>query len=413
MTTGSRRVQATAWTGFPGRAVLALALVALGCEDPAGDDAIPVGVMLSYTGYLAASSINSERALLMAVDAANEAGGVSNRPIRLLTRDTRSNATKAVEAARELLQANPALVIGPDTTELITQIGPLLQDRTMILPSLNTSSDVRWKAPSWFVMGPSLGRVACELVAQMRIDGRTKPVVLVNPNGYNSELAWDLGNRYGMSKLVMASDGPVDPTVLGMIVSGQADSFVLAAFPSSASTLVYALTAVGGLVDPTRFYLSPVLHTPAFLESIPRGLLDGARGVSPGTVAGAGDFRQAFLARWQDAALDDAFPFYDAGAVAILALQRAVTKTGQVPDKAGLSEHIIAVTRSGGTPIRWNDLALGLARLRDNQEIDYFGLSGQLQFDANGKTRSASTTWWNIEGTFKSVQQSSECAQVD
>jgi hypothetical protein len=43
----------------------------------------------------------------------------------------------------------------------------------------------------------------------------------------------------------------------------------------------------------------------------------------------------------------------------------------------------------------------------------YFGLSGQLQFDANGKTRSASTTWWNIDGTFKSVQQSSECAQVD
>ena len=30
-----------------------------------------------------------------------------------------------------------------------------------------------------------------------------------------------------------------------------------------------------------------------------------------------------FQARWQDEALDDAFPFYDAGAVAVLGLQRA------------------------------------------------------------------------------------------
>jgi branched-chain amino acid transport system substrate-binding protein len=396
-------------------AILPLALVALGCDDPPqeDEDTLRIGVILSYTGYLAASSINSERALLMAIETANQAGGIGNRRLRLLTRDTRSNATKAVETTRQLLETDPAVIIGPDTTDLITQIGPLLQNRTLILPSLSTSADVRWKAPSWFVMGPSLGRVACELVAQLKADGRTKPVVVVNPSGYNSELAWDLGNRYGMSKQVL-SNGGSDPSTINNLLSGTADSFVLAAFPSSASTLVYALTAIGGLPDPTRWYLSPVLHTPAFLDSIPRGLLDGARGVSPGTVAGAADFRAAFLARWQDAALDDAFPFYDGGALAILAIARAIAKEGAVPGGAGLAPHVVAVTKPGGTPVRWNDLGRGIALLRDGTEIEYFGLSGQLQFDSNGKTRGTPTSWWNIgQGAFQDVQQNSDCDQVD
>jgi branched-chain amino acid transport system substrate-binding protein len=393
--------------------IAAIALAVPGCDEPPADDSIRIGVILSFTGYLAASSINSERALLMAIESVNQAGGIGRRPLRMSTRDTRSDASKAIESTQHLLETDPAVIIGPDTTDLITQIGPLLQKRTLILPSLNTSSDVRWKQPSWFIMGPSLGRVTCELVAQMKADGRTKPLVIVNPSGYNSELAWDLGNRYGMSKQVLPN-GASDPSIVDAILSWSADSYVLAAFPSSASTLVYALTAIGGLPDPTRWYLSPVLHTPAFLESIPRGLLDGARGVSPGTVAGAADFRAAFQARWQDVALDDAFPFYDAGALAILALARAIAKEGTVPSDAGLAPHVIAVTVPGGTPVRWNDLAKGIALLQAGTEIEYFGLSGQLQFDSNGKTRSAPTNWWNIgEGSFQDVQENSDCDEVN
>ena len=284
----------------------------------------------------------------------------------------------------------------------------------MILPSLNTSSDVRWKSASWFVMGPSLGRVGCELDTLLKADGRSKPLLLHNPTGYNSELAWDLGNRYGITKRVLSPNFSSEPAILDAITAGGADSFVLAAFPRLASTLVYALAAMGGIPDPTRWYLSPTLHTPAFLESIPRGLLDGARGVSPGTVVGAGAFREAFKTRWEDVALDDAFPFYDAGAVAILAVQRAIAKTGAVPTGQDLSGHIIAVTKSGGTPVRWNEIGRGLELLAENKEIEYFGLSGQLQFDANGKTRSSSTNWWNIgEGTFKEVQRDGNCHLLD
>jgi branched-chain amino acid transport system substrate-binding protein len=393
--------------------IAALALVGVGCSEEQLDEPIQIGVMLSYTGYLAASSVNSERALAMTIEAANRAGGVGGRRLHVLAKDTRSNAAKAIEAAQQLFDANPAVIIGPDTTELITQLGPLLKQRTLILPSLNTSGDIRWKEPHWFVMGPSLGQVGCELNAQMRADGRTKPLIVVTAAGYNAELAWDLTNHYGMSKLVLPSDPSVNLRSLADVISDTADSYLLATFPDNASKLLFGLASIRALPDPTRWYLSPVLHTPAFLETIPRGLLDGARGVSSGTVAGAADFRSAFHARWQDVPLDDAYPFYDAGAVAILALQRAITQKGEIPVGPALADHLIAVTKSGGSPVAWNEIGYGLELLRQGKEIAYFGLSGQLEFDENGKTHSASTTWWNIaDGSFKDVSNNGECADV-
>ncbi len=385
----------------------------LACDrEPPPGDAVSVGLLLSYTGYLAANSVNSERALRMAFEAANAAGGIGGRPLRLLARDTRSDPRKVGVPARELLDAGVALVIGPDTTDLIANLGPLFIDRTVILPSSNTSSDVEWRRPSWFVMGAGTTRIACELVAQLRGDGRTNPLLLVNPTGQNNALSWDLGLTYGMPKLVFPTDLAADSESLRMISRSvlDRDAIVLAAFPTSASALVYALTATGELGDPTRWYLSPTLHTPAFLESIPKGGMNGARGVSTGTVGGAGAFRTAFAERWQDVPLDDAYPFYDAGAIAVFALARAMSREGAIPDTNRLAPHVLEVTRAGGQPIQWHELERGLALLGQGQEIEYFGLTGLIQFDVSGQTPTATTKWWTVgEDGFEDIPRAGAC----
>src|SRR5205814_9227432 len=86
-----RRCQVTAKLKWA--ALLALAVGEggpLGCGAPAeADHPIPIGLLLSYSGPLAANSVNSERAVLMAVEAVNAAGGVTGRPLSVLPRDTR------------------------------------------------------------------------------------------------------------------------------------------------------------------------------------------------------------------------------------------------------------------------------------------------------------------------------------
>jgi ABC-type branched-subunit amino acid transport system substrate-binding protein len=396
----------------PAGAVPALALVlalAGGCGDNApGVEPVRVGLMLSYSGFLAANSANSERALVMAVEAANAAGGIDGRPLELLARDTRSDPNKVADPARELLDAGVALVIGPDTADLITMLRSVLGERTVLLPSYATAADIEWKPRSWFVMGASTLRVGCELVAQLKNDSRKSPLLIVNPTGYNSQLSWRLTNGYGMPRFVL--DQVSTASAVRPITSISADAYVLAAFPASASSLVYALAAIGAIGDPGRWYLSPTLHTPAFLASIPKGLLHGARGVSAGTVAMASDFRAMFMKRWQDQPLDDAYPFYDAGAVSALALQRAITVTGGVPTGNGLAEHILAVTAAGGTPVAWNEIDRGLALLREGQAVQYVGVSGSTAFDLSGQTPAAIASWWTIgDAGFDDVPSTSEC----
>jgi neutral amino acid transport system substrate-binding protein len=376
----------------------ALALTALaGCDsDAAPDDgAIVVGLLLSYTGNLTADSINSERALQLAIETANAAGGVGGRPLRILARDTRSDPSKVMEQAHALADARAAVVIGPDTDDLAIAARAVLESRTIILPSFATS-DVLYKARSWFAIGAPVGRMSCELAAQLRADGRRNPLVIFDPTGYSATIAWTLTNQYGFPRFVLPTNTVPTTANVAPITAAHADAFVLAATPSSAVPLVYALLANGAVGDPTRWYLSPTLHSPVFLDLIPKGGLAGARGVSQGTAADGVDFRAHFAERWHDGALDDAYPFYDAGALAALSLQRALAREGAIPTGTGLSQHIIAVTRPGGTPIHWNELALGLERLRLGEEITYRGLSGQLEFDALGQTPGATTSWWTI-----------------
>jgi hypothetical protein len=113
-------------------------------------------------------------------------------------------------------------------------------------------------------------------------------------------------------------------------------------------------------------------------------------------VAEGAAFDARFAARWNDRPLDDAYPFYDAGALTVLSLQRALTREGAIPSGRGLSPHIIAVTRPGGALVHWNELDRGLERLRRGEEITYLGLSGQIEFDTLGQAAGSITSWWTI-----------------
>jgi ABC-type branched-subunit amino acid transport system substrate-binding protein len=390
--------------------LIGLALGLPGCgEDQADAEGVALGLLLSYSGQLAANSANSERAVFLAVEAANAAGGVAGQPLRVLAGDTRSDSAKALLAAEDLLAAGAAMFIGPDTTDVAVQLRSLFDQQALILPSYTTAHHPFRKPNWWFVMGAGTARVACELVAQLAADGRKAPMVLADSSAFDQLVGWELVRRHGMTQFVLPDQSSSSSTVQP-IAAAPADAFVLLAQPPSASSLVYSMAALGALKKELGWYLSPTLHTPALLATIPKGALAGARGVAPGKVAGAAEFRHAFQARWQDQPLDDAYSFYDATAVAILALERAHARGGQIPRGEALGQHVLAVTHAGSTPVGWNEIARGLSLLRQGQEVEYLGLSGPLQFDQFGEAPEANTSWWTIENDqFVDIPAQSNC----
>jgi ABC-type branched-subunit amino acid transport system substrate-binding protein len=397
-----------------GSLLLSVLVALLGCDSGTSHDLpIPIGVLLSYSGTGAANSTNSERALQLAIEGANAAGGVQGRPLRLVARDTHSDPDTVTTPAGELMSAGASVFIGPDTPELAVPLVTPLDKQVLILPSIATAHSPFRRPPGWFVMGTGTARFACELHEQLQAQQRVKPVVLVDGNGYDTLLAWELTRRYGIPQVVLRAGQPSNINTLQPILSVNADAYVLATLPQPATSLIFAMAAVGSLGDPGRWYLTPGLHTPSFLDTIPKGMLTGARGVAPGTVAGVAGFRERFIARWQDQPLDDAYPFYDAAAVAVLALQRSSVREGTVAPGPGLIKHVLAVTRPGAMPVQWDQLALGLQLLAAGQEIEYQGVTGLIEFDVSGQTSSVNTKWWTIGPTgFEDIPRSGDCSTL-
>ncbi|GAB2893832.1 ABC transporter substrate-binding protein [Paralcaligenes sp. KSB-10] len=80
----------------------------------ANSDPIKIGWLSSLTGPLSSAAIAENEGVQFAVEQINKAGGINGRQLKLITRDTVGDPTKAVNFANELAYSEKvAFVIGP------------------------------------------------------------------------------------------------------------------------------------------------------------------------------------------------------------------------------------------------------------------------------------------------------------
>jgi len=96
-----RGLRAVALTG-----TLVLATGAAFAEDP-----IKLGVLEDQSGDFAAATIGKVHAIQLAAEEINKAGGISGRPIELVTYDTQSDNTRYQEFMRRVLQRDKVDVV--------------------------------------------------------------------------------------------------------------------------------------------------------------------------------------------------------------------------------------------------------------------------------------------------------------
>jgi branched-chain amino acid transport system substrate-binding protein len=105
------------------------AAMASGLAKPAiaAKDPIPVGYLPALTGPSSATGIGINRGIQLAVQEINNAGGIDGRQLDLITRDTQSDPTKAVNAAAELTRGQKvSVVFGPVNSGESLAVVPLL-----------------------------------------------------------------------------------------------------------------------------------------------------------------------------------------------------------------------------------------------------------------------------------------------
>ena len=168
------------------------AAIATGFAKPAiaANEPIRIGYLPALTGPSSSTGIGINRGILLAVQEINAAGGVKGRQIELITRDTQSEPTKAVNAAAELAHGEKvSVVFGPVNSGESLAVVPLLARANM--PQVHpcwvaTLTDAK-KYPMCFRNAPTnqqIGGAANRYVVEVL--KRKKVAVISDTTGYGT-----------------------------------------------------------------------------------------------------------------------------------------------------------------------------------------------------------------------------------
>ncbi|MET0793913.1 MAG: ABC transporter substrate-binding protein [Polyangiaceae bacterium] len=365
----------------------------VGCSSssPDGLDSVTIGLLLPFTGADSATSSNFERATLYAAQRVNDGGGISGKRLRILSQDTHSELEAGKRSARLLIDAGAKVVIGPESAALAPELYPLLTENgvAFLSPLVGAGADPSFdcKVP-WFRLAPSAKSMGENLAKQMITQKATEVAILYANDGYNEALSAALGT------LFVARGGSVP---LQLKLDPNAQSYagsVEAVLASGVTTVVLATTARAGALivnefdalsqQHLRWFLSPLLKTELLVANVAPDALEGAMGVAPQIFDTGPQFPDAFARAWEgDRPLEGAYFYYDAVALLAFALQEAALAPGPVTLPV-FSTIVEDVAKSPGENQNWDELELGLARIRAGRDVYYSGLTGPMLLSTCG-----------------------------
>lgn len=97
------------------------------------DEPIYIGLNTDLSGSAAGGGLAVQRGALIAIDEINKQGGVLGRPLKLITRDNRSNPRRGLANTTAMLdEYNIAAMIGPIQTPITLQDLPIIHEREVI-----------------------------------------------------------------------------------------------------------------------------------------------------------------------------------------------------------------------------------------------------------------------------------------
>lgn len=184
----------------------ALALVGCGIEKNAEQsNLIVIGANLEMTGSNATFGTSSLNGINMAVEAANEKGGVLGKKIQVIGVDNRSEVAGAADALSKLISSGVVAVIGPDTSSNVIALASQVASAKipLITPSgTNTSITVdpsTGKTREYVFRAcftdPYQGRIMADFASD-RLKAKKAAILIDNSSDYSRGLAEYFSERF-------------------------------------------------------------------------------------------------------------------------------------------------------------------------------------------------------------------------
>ena len=381
-------------------------------EDAPSDDApIVIAWLADYSGPLAEYGLEMGNGAQLAVDHINAAGGLLGRQVVLVTGDTNTDPTRAVEEARRLVEVEGAVAIaGPVASTTTLPVGESICGPLQVpcVTPAATSPQLSLADDDGFLFRATLSDAAQgPVLAQLAVDqGYQRVGVLYRDDPYGQGLAEAFAASFSGDANLVSYQPVAQPSYLAELqraAEDGAEALVVIAFEEAQVFIREALEQ--GLFE--NFLFVDGSKSQDLIDAIGGEYLNGM----PGTAQAPGPETPS-LAAWQDAYISaygalPALPFvaesYDAAMVLMLAIEAAGSTDG-----IAIRDALPIVSSPGGEIVIAGEagVAAGLAALRDGSDIDYEGAATTLNWNEVGDVTSGYIGIWRYaDGGIEEVEQ--------
>ncbi|MBW4488292.1 MAG: ABC transporter substrate-binding protein [Trichocoleus desertorum ATA4-8-CV12] len=369
---------------------------------------LKIGSLLPATGDLAPIGQAMLASVPLAVEKANQCGGVNGEPVTLVAEDDQTDPTAGAEGMTKLAEADRvAGVVGSFASSVSSAaVDVAARNQVMLISPGSTSPVFTERAKKgdfqgyWARTAPpdTYQARALAKLASDRGFKRVSTIVINNDYGVGFEKEFvEAFKKQGGTVVNEARPTRYDPkattfeTEAAAAFGGKPDAVVAVLYAETGSLLLKSAYEQG-LTEGVQVMLTDGVKSDEFPKQVGK-TSDGKFIITNaiGTVPGAdGKSLDALAQLWQEKkgqAVSAYVPHsWDATALLMLAAEAAKANTG-----AGIQSKLRDVANAPGTEI--SDVCEGLKLLRAGQDINYQGASGNVDIDENGDVVGSYDVW--------------------
>nr|WP_290223571.1 ABC transporter substrate-binding protein [Trichocoleus desertorum] len=369
---------------------------------------LKIGSLLPATGDLAPIGQAMLASVPLAVEQANQCGGVNGEPVTLVAEDDQTDPTAGAEGMTKLAEADRvAGVVGSFASSVSSAaVDVAARNKVMLISPGSTSPVFTERAKKgdfqgyWARTAPpdTYQARALAKLASDRGFKRVSTIVINNDYGVGFEKEFvEAFKKQGGTVVNEARPTRYDPkattfeTEAAAAFGGKPDAVVAVLYAETGSLLLKSAYEQG-LTEGVQIMLTDGVKSDEFPKQVGK-TSDGKFIITNaiGTVPGAdGKSLDALAQLWQEKkgqAVSAYVPHsWDATALLMLSAEAAKANTG-----AGIQSKLRDVANAPGTEV--SDVCEGLKLLRAGQDINYQGASGNVDIDENGDVVGSYDVW--------------------
>ena len=348
-----------------------------------------IGALNPITGAGSPYGPGMQRAILMAVDEVNAAGGAGGRKLEAVAEDTQTKPDAAVLAAKKLIDVNKVqAILGTWSSGVTLAVMPLTDEANLIemnvsgAPAISTldKKDLVWRFQA---TNDRFGAAFAE-IATKRGFKRPATMAFNNASGIgNTEgfrKAWEKRGGKVVASVVYEPDRPSYRSELQKVLAEKPDVIVTGSYLSDTTIILREWYQSG---DKNAWIIPGWAANPDLVKALGAEACEGiisVDSVSNESSAAFKHFDAAYTKAMGSSALTNVYAPMAYDMLVVLALAMEVAGPNATP--AQISAKLRDVANPPGTPV--SSFTEGKALLARGQKINYEGASSKLDFDAFG-----------------------------